>query len=167
MRGHRDATLEMPRYFLKYGWLFWIASFTLHKSYEKIRYWAKWKKMPDLIATRALVDGLGAGSSVGIMMTNFCCRMYKECHCWVCVGVCVCWGEGTIFPAYINICRPRRNGHHFAGNIFKHIFFNENVWISIEISLKLVPKGPNSNIPALVRIMRIYSAPSHYLNPWC
>ena len=38
-------------------------------------------------------------------------------------------------------------------NIFKCIFFNENVWISIKISLKCVPKGPINNIPALVQIM--------------
>ena len=30
---------------------------------------------------------------------------------------------------------------------------NENVWISIKISLKFVPKGPINNIPALVQIM--------------
>ena len=33
------------------------------------------------------------------------------------------------------------------------MFFNENVWISIKISLKFVPKGPINNIPALVKIM--------------
>ena len=37
--------------------------------------------------------------------------------------------------------------------IFKCIFFNENVYISIKISLKFVPKGPINNIPALVQIM--------------
>ena len=30
---------------------------------------------------------------------------------------------------------------------------NENVWISITISLKFILKGPNNNIPALVQIM--------------
>ena len=30
------------------------------------------------------------------------------------------------------------------------IFLNENVSISIKISLKFVPKGPINNIPALV-----------------
>ena len=30
---------------------------------------------------------------------------------------------------------------------------NENVWISIKISLKFVPKGPINNIPVLVQIM--------------
>ena len=33
------------------------------------------------------------------------------------------------------------------------IFLNENVWISIKISLKFVPRGPISNIPSLVQIM--------------
>ena len=33
------------------------------------------------------------------------------------------------------------------------IFFNENVWISIKISLKFVPRGLINNIPTLVEIM--------------
>ena len=41
----------------------------------------------------------------------------------------------------------------FPDDIFKCIFLNENVWISIKISLKFVPKGPINNIPALVQIM--------------
>ena len=49
--------------------------------------------------------------------------------------------------------RPRQNGRHFADNIFKRIFVNENVRISIKISLKFVPKGPVNNILALVQIM--------------
>ena len=36
---------------------------------------------------------------------------------------------------------------------FKCIFLNENVWISIKISLKFVPKGPINNVPTLVQIM--------------
>ena len=32
-------------------------------------------------------------------------------------------------------------------------FVNENILISITISLKFVPKGPINNIPALVQIM--------------
>ena len=49
--------------------------------------------------------------------------------------------------------RLRQNGHHFADDRLKCIFFNENVSISINISLKFDPKGPNNNIPALVQIM--------------
>ena len=44
--------------------------------------------------------------------------------------------------SFINTLRPRRNEQHLADDIFKHIFFNENVWISIKISPKFVPKGP-------------------------
>ena len=38
-------------------------------------------------------------------------------------------------------------------HIFKCIFLNENVRISIKMSLKFVPKGPIDNMPALVQIM--------------
>ena len=53
----------------------------------------------------------------------------------------------------INTLRPRQNGRHFADDIFKYIFLNENVWIPIKISLKFVPKGRMNNIPALVQMM--------------
>ena len=52
-----------------------------------------------------------------------------------------------------NTLRPRQNGRHFPDDTFKRIFFNENVRISIKISLKFVPKGPINNNPALVQIM--------------
>ena len=53
----------------------------------------------------------------------------------------------------INTLRSRQNRRHFADDIFKCIFLNENVWIPIKISLKFVPQGPINNIPALVQIM--------------
>ena len=53
----------------------------------------------------------------------------------------------------VNTLRPWQNGRHFADDIFKCIFLTENVWISINISLKFVPKGLINNIPALVQIM--------------
>ena len=66
-------------------------------------------------------------------------------------GGCYCeYHPGVIS---FNTLRPRQNGRHFADNIFKCIFLNENVWIIIEISLKFVPSGPINNIPALVQIM--------------
>ena len=52
-----------------------------------------------------------------------------------------------------NTLRPRQDGRHFADDIFKCIFLNENVWIPIKISLKFVPNGPINNIPAMVQIM--------------
>ena len=47
---------------------------------------------------------------------------------------------------------PRQNGRHFP-DIFKCIFFNENVWISMKISLKFLPKGTINSTPALVQEM--------------
>ena len=59
------------------------------------------------------------------------------------------WFESSQF----NTLRPRQNGRHFPDDIFKWIFLNENVWISINISLKFVPRGPINNIPTLVQVM--------------
>ena len=53
----------------------------------------------------------------------------------------------------LNTFMPKQNGRRFADDTFKRIFLNENVRISIKISLKFVPKGPINNIPALVQIM--------------
>ena len=64
--------------------------------------------------------------------------------------------SGTFFKAtfhWLNTLRPRQDGRRFADDTFKRIFLNENVRISIKISLKFVPKGPINNIPALVQIM--------------
>ena len=62
--------------------------------------------------------------------------------------------------------RPRQNGRHFADDIFKCIFLNENASIAIKISLKFVPTGPINNIPALVQILAWRQATSHYPNQW-
>ena len=53
-----------------------------------------------------------------------------------------------MFGALIITLRPRKNGRHFPDDTVEHIFLNENVGISIQISLKFVPKGPINNIPA-------------------
>ena len=53
----------------------------------------------------------------------------------------------------INTLRPRQNRRHFADDIFKCIFLNENARISLKISLKFVPMVRINNIPALVQIM--------------
>ena len=53
----------------------------------------------------------------------------------------------------LNTLGPKQNGCHFADDTFKHIFLNENVRISIKISLKFVSKGPINKIPSLVQIM--------------
>ena len=53
----------------------------------------------------------------------------------------------------VNTLMPKQSGRHFADDIFKCIFLNENVYISLNISLKFVLKVPIDNNPALVQIM--------------
>ena len=71
--------------------------------------------------------------------TKICCALLPPC-----------WWLGTF-----NTLRPRQHGRHFADDTFKRIFLNENLWISIKISLKFVPKSPIDNIPALFQIMAL------------
>ena len=93
--------------------------------------------------------------------------IFKHVKCTKIINVLLCLFTAifqlrfTLLPRYrarsafmFNTLRLRQNGHHFPDDIFKYIFLNENVWISIKISLKVVPNGPiNNNIPALVQIM--------------
>ena len=65
----------------------------------------------------------------------------------------ILYTASRILQITINTLRPRQNCRHFADDILKCIFLNENVWIPIKFSLKCVPKGPINNNPALVQIM--------------
>ena len=50
---------------------------------------------------------------------------------------------------FVNTLRPIQNGRHFADDIFKYTFLNQNARISLKISLKV----RINNIPALVQTM--------------
>ena len=52
-----------------------------------------------------------------------------------------------------NTLRPKQDGRHFADDIFKCIFLNESVCISLKISLKFIRKVRINNIPTLFQIM--------------
>ena len=54
----------------------------------------------------------------------------------------------------INTLKQRQNCH-FAHDILKCIFLNENIWITLKISLKFVPKVIINNIPALTALVQI------------
>ena len=64
-----------------------------------------------------------------------------------------CYCQHVCIITTVNTLRPRQNCRNFADDIFKSIFFNENVQILIKISLTFVPKAPINNIPAQVQIM--------------
>ena len=63
-----------------------------------------------------------------------------------------------------NTLRPGRNCHYFADDIFKCIFLNENIWISLKISLKFL----SSELTIFQHWFRQWlgadQATSHYLN---
>ena len=65
-----------------------------------------------------------------------------------------CLFSATPFPTSILMItiKQRQNGHHFAYDILQLIFFNEDVWILIQISQKFVHKAPINNKPTLVEI---------------
>ena len=73
------------------------------------------------------------------------------CYCWTFCNSSL-WD--VFMETSVNTLRSRQNGH-FSDDIYKCLFINENVWISINISLKFVPKSPINNIPALVQIMAL------------
>ena len=74
-----------------------------------------------------------------------------------CYGAIEVWFQRNVSSAIwqkhmfsFNTFRPRQNGRHFANDIFKWIFLNENIWIWINMSLKYDPDGQVEKIPSLV-----------------
>ena len=60
----------------------------------------------------------------------------------------------NMYGIVINTLRLRQNDWHFTEDIFKHIFWTENVcWIPMIIALNFVLKVPINNSPALDQIM--------------
>ena len=45
---------------------------------------------------------------------------------------------------------------HFADNLFKYIFMNENFCLSYQISQNLIPKGPIDNKSTFVQVLIWY-----------
>ena len=68
--------------------------------------------------------------------------------------------EGASRSAYnaskiqiLNTLRLRRNVRLFTGGLYKCIFLNENLGLSIKISLKFVPEGSVNNVSSFIHIM--------------
>ena len=51
---------------------------------------------------------------------------------------------------HLGLINSSQSGRPFADDVFRCIFFNEKFYILIKISVKIVPKGPIHNNPALV-----------------
>ena len=78
---------------------------------------------------------------------------YFDVYFPFCESLCSSVGRFGPLSCIVSTLRLRQNCHHFADDIFRCIFFNENIWISLKILLKFVPKFQINNIPALVLIM--------------
>ena len=66
---------------------------------------------------------------------------------------------GSLGIFTVNTMRLRQNGHHFADESFKCIFFNEDLRISIKILLKFVPDGSINKKPPSIQIMAYFTDP--------
>ena len=123
------------------SWLVTQSSFVFVFSVE-VRYFARpqtqefiWQGQKLPATHKSIMDGtwwmVGLGFSAKFPQPNECMYLF----------------------ALFNSLRPRQNGRHFANDTFNRFIQNENVWISIKISLKFVPKAPINNIPSLDQIM--------------
>ena len=63
------------------------------------------------------------------------------------------WRQRSFSASGINTLRPGHNGRRFADDILKCILLNEDARISVNISLKFIPKDLMNYIPALIQIM--------------
>ena len=68
-------------------------------------------------------------------------HLYIESGPWITIGV------------IVNTLKPRQNCRQCADEIFKCVFLNENVRISLRMPLNFVPKGSINNITALAQTM--------------
>ena len=107
---------------------------------------------PTYSALDTAQTSLATARAVGLVQNQASCKRWRSCkHAFK-----ILWPQllsRIIAGNRLNSSPPGQNGRHFPDNIFKGIFLNENAFIPIKISLKFIPNGPISNIPALVQIM--------------
>ena len=102
-------------------------------------------RSPNMILLSGYMTLAGLLTSIAIMSGYTLYNLY-----W---NICIYLMNSINAHIYVNSLRPKQNGRHFADDTFKHIFLNENVGITIKISLKFVHKDPINSMPALVQIM--------------
>ena len=108
----------------------------------------------NLLFLKTSPESMGFICNLNKVQTFFSTMFEQEPGLTVNTSVC-CWSINfnRLFLSISNILMLRQNGRHFPEDIFQCIFLTENVWLSIKIELKFVPRGPINNIPALVQIM--------------
>ena len=134
--GNLPLTGEFPAQSL------WRVSLMFSLICTWIKGWLNNREAGDLRRHRADYD-------VTVMMTNKC-RILRI-HWWISFNFFLILPHGTQWIIFLNTLKPRQNGRQFPDDI--SIFLNENVSISIKMSLKFLPYGPINNIQPLVQIM--------------
>ena len=70
----------------------------------------------------------------------------------------------------INTLKPRQNGRHFADDIFKCIFLDENVWIPIKlhrrVQLKHSSTGSDNGLTPLRRQAIIWNNDGYFTDAY-
>ena len=142
----------MPREFSGFKQPFSMMSTRAQKYYGFIGIWRNLTENVSHVSVSTMpgIALFGAGKSSGKVLTKLMCAVLMSCLRQL------LWHQQTasaVMLTHLNTLRPKQNGLHFADDIFKRIFLNVNIRISIEISLKCVPEGIINNIQALLRIM--------------
>ena len=140
----------------------WLGAYTT----MPVPHWPGWCRKPSLLGQCWPTARPGYGSLSGCQgwdsfLAPDCDDVYRKSgmHSWVSSRVSAApralelpppWlvaakERDLLILKHVNTLRPRQDGRHFPDAIFKCIFLNENVLISIKISLKFVPKGPINN----------------------
>ena len=58
-------------------------------------------------------------------------------------------------PRDVDALKLRQSGCHFADNIFKFIFLNENFYILIQNFTEFFPNDPTDSKPALIQLLTV------------
>ena len=142
-----------------YGYLMLLVIFLshiLHVMRIKDFYWLSIGHRPTQLSIEIQNINTNIVQSNWLMWSKmFTVMFYNHSTRLLEMGHIIWWPLLELLPwcPIFNTLRLRQNGCHFADDIFKRIFLNDNIWIRIKISLKFVPKGPINNIPAIIQIM--------------
>ena len=123
-----------------------IQTFSFKKMRLKMSY-AKWR--PFCLGLNVLMH------YTLVSRYNLACRNRSDGSC-NCGTICIIRLSNCgviIICLLFDTLKPRQNGRQFVNFIFKFIYMCENYCISIQILLKLIPRGPIYNKRALVQII--------------
>ena len=121
-----------------------ISKSTLWNSTQNDRIFIQHRNFEELLELRADTRFLNAATFITTDM-----QLTHLSYVYISSGI--AWAVQACMHAELTSyhIEAEKNGRQFPDDIFKCIFFNENVSILFKISLKFVPRGPINNIPSL------------------